>query len=117
MFKQLVLLALFAVSCEAFVAPASPALSRSVVRATDVEMFGGSGKAAPKKAKKVVKKVVKKPVKKVVKKPVKKVVKKVVPKKSGAFRPGEQMPASQAVNELFGGIGNVLNVLKDLPKN
>jgi len=88
------------------------------VRATDVEMFGGSSKAAPKKAKKVVKKVVKKPVKKVVKKPVKKVVKKVVPKKkSGDFRPGAQMPASQAVNELFGGVYNVFKVLKDLPNN
>ena len=36
--------------CEAFVAPATPALSKSVVRATDVEMFSGGRKAAPKKA-------------------------------------------------------------------
>jgi hypothetical protein len=84
-------------------------------------------KAAPKVvAKKPVKKVVKKaapkPVaKKAAPKPVAKKVapKKVAPKKSAVksgFRPGKQMPASQAVNELLGGIFNAFNLLRSLPK-
>ena len=86
-------------------------------------------KAAPKKAvvakkpvKKVVKKAAPKPVaKKVAPKKVvsKKVASKVAPKKSAAksgFRPGKQMPASQAVNELLGGIFNAFNLLRSLPK-
>jgi len=118
-------LAFFAVSSQAFVAPATPALSRTVVTsAPAVSMFSGGGKSAPKKAvKKPVKKVVKKPVakkpvkkvvKKVVKKPVKKVVKKAVGKKD--FRPGQQMPANQAVTEVIGGFLNAFNLLKNLPK-
>jgi len=100
-------------------------------------MFGGAKKAAPKKAapKKVVKKAAPKKVvkkaapKKVVKKAApKKVVKKAAPKKvvkkavkntgSGPSRsrPGQQMPASQAVTELLGGFTNAFNLLKDLPK-
>ena len=81
-------------------------------------------KAAPKKAapKKVVaKKPVKKVVKKAAPKPVAKKVapKKVAPKKSAVqsgFRPGKQMPASQAVNELLGGFINAFNLLRSLPK-
>ena len=95
-------------------------------------------KAAPKKAvvakkpvKKVVKKAAPKPVakkvapkpvaKKVAPKPVAKKVapKKVAPKKSAVqsgFRPGKQMPASQAVNELLGGFINAFNLLRSLPK-
>ena len=84
-------------------------------------------KAAPKVvAKKPVKKVVKKaapkPVaKKAAPKPVAKKVapKKVAPKKSAVksgFRPGKQMPASQAVNELLGGFINAFNLLRSLPK-
>merc|ERR1719198_1260737 len=98
MIFRLLALALFAFSCEAFVAPASPALSRSVVSAPAVQMFSGGSSS---KAKKVVKKVVKKVAKKPVKKPVKKVVKKVVKKApSGSFKPGKQMPANQAVSAL-----------------
>ena len=81
-------------------------------------------KAAPKKAapKKVVaKKPVKTVVKKAAPKPVAKKVapKKVAPKKSAVksgFRPGKQMPASQAVNELLGGFINAFNLLRSLPK-
>ena len=85
-------------------------------------------KAAPKVvAKKPVKKVVKKAAPKPVAKKVapkkvapKKVApKKVAPKKSAVksgFRPGKQMPASQAVNELLGGIFNAFNLLRSLPK-
>ena len=77
-------------------------------------------KAAPKKAV-VAKKPVKKVVKKAAPKPVAKKVapKKVAPKKSAVqsgFRPGKQMPASQAVNELLGGIFNAFNLLRSLPK-
>jgi len=69
-------------------------------------MFGGSKKAAPKKAvKKVVKKVA-----------PKKVVKKVAKKSGQKFSPGKQMPANQAVMELFGGVANAFNLLKNLPK-
>ena len=76
-------------------------------------------KAAPKKV--VAKKPVKKVVKKAAPKPVAKKVapKKVAPKKSAVksgFRPGKQMPASQAVNELLGGIFNAFNLLRSLPK-
>ena len=75
-------------------------------------------KAAPKV---VAKKPVKKVVKKAAPKPVAKKVapKKVAPKKSAVksgFRPGKQMPASQAVNELLGGIFNAFNLLRSLPK-
>merc|ERR1719164_116455 len=111
MMFRLLALALFAVSCEAFVAPASPALSRSVVSAPAVQMFsGGSSSKAKKVAKKAVKKVAKKPVKKVVKKVVKKAP-------SGSFKPGKQMPANQAITELLGGFGNAFSILKDLPNN
>ena len=75
-------------------------------------------KAAPKV---VAKKPVKKVVKKAAPKPVAKKVapKKVAPKKSAVksgFRPGKQMPASQAVNELLGGFINAFNLLRSLPK-
>merc|ERR1719454_1756739 len=104
MFRTLLVLAFLAFSCEAFMAPAAPALSRSVVSASQVQMFGGSGGA---KAKKVAKKPVKKVVKKVAKKPVAK----------GGFTPGKQMPANQAVTELIGGFGNAFGILKNLYKD
>jgi len=109
--RLLALLAFFAVSSEAFVAPASPALSVSVVARQPAATMLGGGKGKPKKAaKKVVKKVAKKPVKKV----AKKAAKKAAPK--GAFRPGQQMPANQAVTELFGGFFNAFDLLRNLPK-
>ena len=58
----------------------------------------------------VVKKVAKKPVKKV----AKKAAKKAAPK--AAFRPGQQMPAGQAVTELLGGFVNAFDLLRNLPK-
>ena len=55
------------------------------------------------------------PVKKAApKKPVKKVVKKAA--KKSDFRPGQQMPANQAITELLGGFGNALDLLRNLPK-
>eukprot|EP00322_Chrysochromulina_rotalis_P031605 CAMPEP_0115832848 /NCGR_PEP_ID=MMETSP0287-20121206/2870_1 /TAXON_ID=412157 /ORGANISM="Chrysochromulina rotalis, Strain UIO044" /LENGTH=112 /DNA_ID=CAMNT_0003286247 /DNA_START=145 /DNA_END=483 /DNA_ORIENTATION=+ len=111
MYRAVMMLAFFAASSEAFVAPASSALSASTISRNDaVSMFGGAKKAAPKKAapKKVVKKAA-----------PKKVVKKAV-KNTGSgpsrSRPGQQMPASQAVTELLGGFTNAFNLLKDLPK-
>eukprot|EP00900_Chrysochromulina_parva_P012272 jgi/Chrpa1/21045/Chrysochromulina_OHIO_Genome00009058-RA len=133
--RVLFIVAFFAFSAEAFVAPASPALSVSVAARgqTSIDMMAAPKKpvkkAAPKKAapKKVVaKKPVKTVVKKAAPKPVAKKVapkkvapKKVAPKKSAVksgFRPGKQMPASQAVNELLGGFINAFNLLRSLPK-
>ncbi|KOO33774.1 hypothetical protein Ctob_013157 [Chrysochromulina tobinii] len=141
--RVLCIVAFFAFSAEAFVAPASPALSVSVAARgqTSIDMMAAPKKPVKKAAPKVV---AKKPVKKVVKKaapkpvakkaapkPVAKKVapkkvapkkvapKKVAPKKSAVksgFRPGKQMPASQAVNELLGGIFNAFNLLRSLPK-
>eukprot|EP00322_Chrysochromulina_rotalis_P003700 CAMPEP_0115848020 /NCGR_PEP_ID=MMETSP0287-20121206/10695_1 /TAXON_ID=412157 /ORGANISM="Chrysochromulina rotalis, Strain UIO044" /LENGTH=105 /DNA_ID=CAMNT_0003301897 /DNA_START=42 /DNA_END=359 /DNA_ORIENTATION=- len=89
----MLLLGLFAVSSEAFVVtPASSAVSRSVVSASAVSMFGGTKKAAPKKAaKKVLKKAAPK---KVVKKAP---VKKVAPKKVG----GSGSTSGSFLKEIF----------------
>mmetsp|Transcript_31964 Transcript_31964/g.83636 ORF Transcript_31964/g.83636 Transcript_31964/m.83636 type:complete len:104 (+) Transcript_31964:80-391(+) len=102
MYRAVMMLAFFAASSEAFVAPASSALSASTISRNDaVSMFGGAKKAAPKKA--APKKVVKKAVKNTGSGP-------------SRSRPGQQMPASQAVTELLGGFTNAFNLLKDLPK-
>lgn len=94
MMRILAFMAFLMVSSEAFVAPASPMLSRTIVTSpvSSIEMAA----------------------KKPVKKPVKKVVKKAAPKSS--FKPGKQMPANQAVTELLGGFTNAFQILKDLPK-
>merc|ERR1719183_761329 len=101
---SLLVVGAFALSAQAFVvAPTTQLSTAPVARVSDVQCMAA-------------KKLAKKAPKKVAKKVVKKVAKKAPVKKSSGFNPGKQMPASQAVNELFGGITNAFDLLRNLPK-